>query len=222
LLFRRSVVTAAIVYAVIDGLEVAKGRTAGEGLAFVLGIAAFVAGFAGPVFVQGALVEIVRNVHEGRVPKRIDTLYRDARAHFWSLLGASIMYGLGVFFGLILLIVPGLIAAARWCLFAPMIMLEGYTAEPARVKSSQLVKGRTGQVLVIVIACFVLVTIPPLAFKFAVGSGSIPEYATTFGWSSLTAPFAAHVLTVIYYRLADPDRPVIHEDIARSQSVWQT
>ena len=90
------------------------------------------------------------------------------------------------------------------------------------MKSSQLVKGRTGQVLVIVIASFVLVTVPPLAFKFAVGSGSIPEYATTFVWSSLTAPFAAHVLTVIYYRLADPDRPVIHEDIARSQSVWQT
>ena len=137
MLFRRSVLTAAIVYAVIDGLEVAKGRTAGEGLAFVLGIAAFVAGFAGPVFVQGALVEIVRNVHEGRVPKRIDTLYRDARAHFWSLLGASIMYGLGVFFGLILLIVPGLIAAARWCLFAPMIMLEGYTAEPAGSSSTR-------------------------------------------------------------------------------------
>ena len=42
----------------------------------------------------------------------------------------------------------------------------------------------------------------------------------SFVWSSLTAPFEAHVLSVVYYRLTDPERPVIHEDVARWQSVW--
>ena len=42
----------------------------------------------------------------------------------------------------------------------------------------------------------------------------------SFVWSSLTAPFEAHVLSVLFYRLTDPERPVIHEDVARWRSVW--
>jgi hypothetical protein len=42
----------------------------------------------------------------------------------------------------------------------------------------------------------------------------------SFVWSSLTAPFEAHVLSVVYYRLTDPERPVIHEDVRHWRSVW--
>jgi hypothetical protein len=43
----------------------------------------------------------------------------------------------------------------------------------------------------------------------------------TFIWSTLTAPFQAHVLTVIYYRLADPERPIIDPAVLRWSSVWR-
>src|SRR5436309_12139484 len=121
LLMKRSVTTAAIVFAIVELLDLAGESASGGGTRFLLGVASFAAGLGGPVLVQGALVEIVANIHQGRRPERIPELLARARDRFWSLLGASLMYGFGVIFGLILLVVPGLLAASRWCLMAPLI-----------------------------------------------------------------------------------------------------
>ena len=220
LLFRRSVLTAAIVFAVLAAVNVANDFP-GEGASFGLRTLGFALSFAAPVVVQGALVEIVRNIHEGLAAKGIGALYERARARFWSLLGASIVYGLGVFLGLLLLVVPGLLAAARWALMAPFVVLEGHDAGSARQRSSQTVRGQTGRVMVVVVLTFLLTAGPSiLAFWFLPG-GDVAQDVFSFAWSSLTAPFSAHVLTVLYYRLTDPERPVIHEDVVRWRSVWE-
>jgi hypothetical protein len=221
LLFRRSVTTAAIVFALIGLLDLANDRAGGTGTQILLGLVAFAAGAGGPVLVQGALVEIVRNIHEGRRPEPIGNLFSRAQRRFWSLLWASIVYGLGVIFGLILLIVPGLLAASRWCLMAPLIMLEGTDAGTARRKSSELVRAQTWPVLGVVVGAYLLVAAPLWLLYFLGPTDLLFVYLTHFIWSSLTAPFEAHVLTVLYYRLTDPDRPVIHEDVEHWTSVWE-
>jgi hypothetical protein len=38
--------------------------------------------------------------------------------------------------------------------------------------------------------------------------------------SVLTAPYAAHALTVVYYTLVQPEQPVVLEPRRRRQSVW--
>lgn len=222
LLFRRSVATAAIVYAVITLVDVLADQPEAQTAGVILGLASFVLGFAGPVLVQGALVHIVRNIHEGQRPERVGSLLKAARARIGSLLLASIVYGLGVGFGLLLLIVPGLLAAARWCLMAPLIMLEGLSSGDARERSSAIVRGNTGTVLAALIVSFLLTN----SLFFAPLAAGPPDYGPAFdgllffAWSSITAPFSAHVLTVIYYRLVDPDRPVIHENVASWNSLW--
>ena len=70
LLFRRSVTVAAIVYLAIAALELTSGVAAA--------ILRQLASIGGPVIVQGALVLIVRNVHEGRRPAEIAELTRRA------------------------------------------------------------------------------------------------------------------------------------------------
>jgi hypothetical protein len=45
---------------------------------------------------------------------------------------AAFVYTLGIVFGLIALIIPGLLAFSRWSLMAPAIMLEGHNAGDAR------------------------------------------------------------------------------------------
>ena len=60
-----------------------------------------------------------------------------------------------------------------------------------------------------------------LLCAFFLPVGWITIYAIGFAWKSLTAPLEAHVLTVIYYRLTEPERPVIHEDVAGWESVWE-
>jgi hypothetical protein len=219
LLMRRSILTAFVVYAAVDGLAALSSLPRSTAARVVLGLLSFVLTFSGPVIVQGALIHIVRNVHEGRAPERIPALVLAAGRRFWSLLGASILYGVGVIVGLLLLVVPGVIVAARWCLLAPLIMLEGQLVDPARQRSAELVRGRTSTVALIVVVTFVLTALVfwPVAF---VGLDARIRFALTLGWASVTAPFSAHVLTVVYYRLTDPERPVIHEDVRRWTSVW--
>lgn len=221
LLARRSVLTAALVFAVLRGVEVLRLVYGGGTALLLLGALSQVLWLAGPVVVQGALVEIVRNIHEGKHPERIPSLYRRAGSRFWSLLWASIVYGFGVFFGLLLLIVPGLIAAARWAAMAPIIVLEGGKAGYARERSSVLVRGQTGAVMLIVVVTFLLFAAPSEIGYFTFPGHAIVHQLMLFAWNVLTAPFEAHVLTVLYYRLTDPERPVIDEAVFRWESVWE-
>jgi hypothetical protein len=223
LLFRRSVVTAAIVFTIVEALDYLADIPSGTGAKVVLGLVAVVLDFAGPVVVQGALVEIVRNVHEGRRPKSIEHLYESALRRAHSLLWAAIVYALGIVFGLILLVVPGLLAAARWCLMAPIIVLENQRGGDALARSSSLVRGRTGTVLGIVFLTFLIVEITS-SLGIGVRFIDLPEplaFILDVVTGALTAPFEAHVLTVIYYRLTDPERPVIHPDVRTWASVWE-
>jgi hypothetical protein len=190
----------------------------------VFGVLSFVFFLAGPSLVQGALVEIVRNVHEGRSPKRIGGLYRTAFRRLPSLVWASLVYSFGILFGLLLLIVPGLKAAARWSLMPPLIVLEDEDAGGARRRSSTLVTPFTWPVVGVVVATFLVTWVP---IKVAVIALDQPDVSLLTVWlvnvllQSVTAPFGAHVRTVLYYRLIEPDQPVIHPDVRTWRSVWQ-
>src|SRR5438445_7045426 len=139
LLFRRSVLTATLVFGVVALVDVARDHTPGLGAAIGFGILGFALDWGAPVFVQGALIEIVRNVHEGRAAKPIGALYEKARKRVRPLFWASVFYSFGVFFGLFLLVVPGLLAAARWSLMAPFVVLEDDDPGDALDKSRAVV-----------------------------------------------------------------------------------
>ncbi|MDQ2968627.1 MAG: hypothetical protein M3R37_09955 [Actinomycetota bacterium] len=141
LLFRRSFPIALGVYAVIGGVEIASGGINGDGAQLSAGVLAFILSFAGPLLVQGALVKIVQSVHEGTRLEGALALLGDANSRLLSLVGASLIYSLGVIIGFILLIVPGLLVAARWSLMAPAIMLEGKMAFSAKDRSREIVRG---------------------------------------------------------------------------------
>ena len=219
LLFQRSVTTAAIIYGAQTLLEVGgHGRSALLG--GVLRVLAALFFLIGPLLVQGALVEIVRNIHEGRAPDQIGTLFSISWGRVGPLFRASILYAVGVLLGLVLLIVPGLMIAARWSLMAPLVVLERQTAIAASKRSAALVKGNEWPVLGCVLALFLINDSMFLVLRFSSVSFGTQEFVT-FVWSSLTAPLAAHLLTVIYYRLADRDRPVIDPAVSTWRSVWE-
>ena len=103
---------------------------------------------------------------------------------------------------------------------APFVVLEDDDPGDALDKSRTVVTGRTGQVMWIVVVTFVLFSGASGLIIYFLPGGAASSILFSFVWSSLTAPFEAHVLSVVYYRLTDPERPVIHEDVARWRSVW--
>lgn len=219
-IWRRSVVVAGLVFAVVSLADAFAARRNTSATAFVSIILSLVGG----LLVQGALVEVVRDLHEGREPGTVGTYYARTRDRLGTLLGASILYGVGVVIGFVLLIIPGLIAVARWALIVPLVVIERLGVGEAFSRSSRLVKGRTGGVLVLVIVANLITGISALAIRIAFGF--LPDFAAVWVGgtiaSAIAVPYEAHVLTVLYYRLTEPERPVLPDKQPREtwRSIW--
>ncbi len=219
-LWRRSVVVAGLVFLVVALAEALAERAPTLGTTLVSLVLALVGG----LLVQGALVEIVRDLHEGRPAAPVAQVYDRTRGRLGTLVGASFLYGIGVVLGFLLLIVPGLIAVARWALVVPLVMIERRGVREAFARSSQLVRGRTGRVLVLVIVANVLTSVTATAITAAFSF--LPSFwAAWIGGTvagALAVPFEAHVLTVLYYTLTEPERPLLPERPRddRWRSIW--
>ena len=64
----------------------------------------------------------------------------------------------------------------------------------------------------------ILVTIPFTVV--GAGAGLVGWWIASTLASMLAAPYAAHALTVMYYGLVDPERPVLLEPGHRWKSMW--
>lgn len=218
-LFRRSVVVAGLIFAVVS---LAQALAARRGTVLT-GFVSLVLSLVGGLLVQGALVEVVRDLHEGREPASVNAYYDRTRGRLGTLVGSSFAYGLGVFVGFVLLVVPGLIAVARWALIVPLVIIERRGWREAFARSSEIVRGRTGRVLVTVVIANVVTAVISLAVGAVVGvvPGFVGTWLAGTVAGAVAIPYAAHVLTVLYYRLTEPDVPVLPSPEQKGwRSIW--
>jgi hypothetical protein len=219
-LWQRSIVVAGLVFAVVSLADALAARSSTQATTLVSVVLTLV----GSLLVQGALVEVVRDLHEGREPGPVGTYYARTRDRLGTLLGASLLYGVGVAVGFVLLIVPGLIAVARWSLIVPLVVIERLGVGEAFSRSNHLVRGRTGRVLVLVIAANLITVVIAVAVRSAFGF--LPTFAGIWVGgtiaSAIAVPYEAHVLTVLYYKLTEPERPVLPQEPPREswRSIW--
>ena len=213
-LFGRTVLTGLIVFAVVALFE----TIASTPVVFL--------SLIGTALVQGALVEAVADEHNSRAQSSIGDLYRSAWKRAGRLVGVSLLTGFGVGIGLLLLVVPGLILFTRWSLAVPVVMLEGLSPRAAMKRSTALVKGHGWAVFRVLLNVTILAGLSSLVIElllvklFGSAHASLGRWASLSIAGAITTPYAAHGLSVIYYRLTDPDRPVLPEPRFRWQSVW--
>jgi hypothetical protein len=218
-LFTRSLLMGAVVFGVLNLVNegVRSGHT---GLLVVL--VSIVVTIAGTALLQGGLVEIVRGLHVDGDDEAspLDALSR-AGDRLGKLVAVSLLVGLGVGVGVLLLLIPGLVLATRWAVAVPVAMLEKGTARDAMKRSRTIITGNGWNVFKVLFAVGLITGLVSLPFKF-VGAGAGP-----FGWwvavtlgSMLTAPYTAHALTVVYYALVQPGRPIVLPPDERWHSIW--
>jgi len=206
-MFARSVVVAGLVFAVVGLADALAARRATS----LVTLVSLLLGLVGGLLVQGALVFAVRDLHESRPIAPARELVDRTRERLGTLLGASLLYGVGVAVGLLLLIVPGLIAVARWALIVPLVVIERRGWREAFARSNELVRGQTGRVLVLVVVANLITGI----VSFGIGSlfSFLPSFPATWIGSTvagaITVPYQAQVLTVLYYRLTEPERTML-------------
>ena len=173
----------------------------------LIGIAGVLIGaiisFAATYVVQASLIKAVQDVRDGRVDLDLSQTVRAAGPYILPVIGASILAGIGVTIGFILLIVPGFILLTYWCLIVPFIVLGGSGVFGSFGNSWRTVRGYAWRVF----GTYVLVFVILIAFAIVLGFILIllPLWLRSFVnilvTGTLIAPFLALVATLIYYRL---------------------
>jgi hypothetical protein len=173
----------------------------------LIGIAGAIIGaiisFAATYVVQASLIKAVQDVRDGRADLDLSQTVRAAGPYILPVIGASILAGIGVTIGFILLIVPGFILLTYWCLIVPFIVLGGSGVFGSFGNSWRTVRGYAWRVF----GTYVLVFLILIAFAIVLGFILIllPLWLRSFVNSVVTgtliAPFLALVATLIYYRL---------------------
>jgi hypothetical protein len=180
-------------------------------LALLLGVVGAILGglinLVGVFWLQGALVEAVRDVRDGRQDLSIQETFNRVRPHLPAIIIAGLLAGIAIVIGLILLIVPGLFLLTIWCLIVPAIVLEGKSAGESFGRSRELVRGNGWNVFGVIIITIVLSILANIVVSLALIW--LPDEVRGFFQSlvanTAVAPFFAVALTLTYYALVRPE-----------------
>jgi hypothetical protein len=163
---------------------------------------------------QGMVVGLVQDVQDGRRDSSVSELVRSVAPVLLPLIGASLIVALGLFFGTILLIAPGLYLLTIWAVVAPAIVVERRGVFDALGRSRQLVRGSGWRVLAVMLVAVVIglaATLLLAALAEELADGPILEIVFYALASTVTAPIEALVAAVLYFRLLaiEGDGPAI-------------
>ncbi len=154
------------------------------------------------VLYQGMVVKLVQDVQDGRRDHSVRALMSSVAPVFWPLVGVGILFALGVLFGFVLLIIPGLWLLVIWSVVAPVTVLERPGVFAAFGRSRELVRGNGwpvfGVILIVFIAVFVIQAAAGLA---ATGLGSVGRALVQWAVGAAVAPVSALSASVLYFTL---------------------
>jgi hypothetical protein len=117
---------------------------------------------------------------------------------------AGLAVGIIVMFGLLLLVVPGIIAACGYAVVSQAVVLEDVSADVALKRSWQLTKGFRWKVFGLGCVAFLIIFLPAMVFSFL--AGTLPGEGTTGSVlgdfvSLIITPLFTCAFTLLYYDL---------------------
>ncbi len=205
---------AAAVVFVFTGILSAVLAHAGGGA----GLLALVIVLVATTLFTGMVVELVADVQDGRRDATPGQLLRAATPVLWTLIAVALVVGCLTAIGIVLLVVPGLIALTVWSVAAPVVVLERPPGLKAMRRSRELVAGNGWVVFGVILVLGVAVGAVSLAIEIAAESaGTGAGIVARVVLGVLTAPLSALAAAVLYFELLR----VRHEGVPESPAVAQ-
>lgn len=163
--------TGIIAYLQTTGMNVDTGEInfgAGQlGSFAVTGLASIVTA----AILQGALIYGTVQDMNGAKPSVGDALATGLRA-FLPLLGVSILFGLAVGLGMILLIVPGVMILCAWCVAVPALVAERTGVFGAFSRSAELTRGNRWRIFALLLLVWVIALVVTMVVGAVFGVAS--------------------------------------------------
>jgi hypothetical protein len=154
------------------------------------------------ILYQGMVVELVKDIQDGRRDHSVRDLIRSVEPVFWPLAAVSVLFGIGVGIGFVFLIVPGLILLVIWSVVAPVTVLERPGIFAAFGRSRQLVHGNGWNVFAVIVVVFLSVLVVSVGVGLLAGSlGSVGRAFVQWALDSALAPITALSASVLYFAL---------------------
>ena len=170
-----------------------------EGL---LAVVAAVVSIVLAILYQGMVVQLVRDVQDGRRDHTIAELFSSVSAVLLALIAVSILAGVGIAIGFVLLIVPGLILLTFWSVVAPVTVIERPGVLSAFGRSWELVRGYGWPVFGTIVLVFLLVVAASIAAALiGLALGDVGRAILSWIFDALTQPVAALTASVLYFTL---------------------
>jgi hypothetical protein len=171
-------------------------------LAWLFGWVGALIGFVASLFYQGMVVELVRDVQDGRRDATIKELFTKVAPVVLPLLAVSILATIGIAIGFILIIIPGLFLMTIWSVAIPVVVIERPGIFSAFGRSQALVKGYGWQVFgVIVVVILIAIVISVIVAIVASGMSDGARGVLQFVLNIVTAPLQALLVSVLYFGL---------------------
>jgi len=199
--FARHLLTIAFVIYLIAAVIAALLGLVGGFIGALLGS---LIGIVAAFLLQATLVKAVQDVRDGRADLSLGETVRAATPYLGRVAGASILAGIAITIGLILLIVPGLFLITIWAVIVPVIVLEGTGAMASFGRSQQLVRGRGWHVFGTLVLTWIILLVVNivLGLIFAALPDALGRGLSSVISGTIVAPFIALVVTLVYYRLS--------------------
>ena len=156
------------------------------------------------LFFVGAVVNLVRDLEDGRRDEELSSLFSGVGPVFWQLLAVAILAGIGIAIGLVLLIIPGLILITIWAVVVPVVVLEKPGVFASFGRSRELVRGHGWPVFGTLVVTWLItigVAIVGGIIVAALGGADVIQAIVNWLLSAALLPITALVISVLYFRL---------------------
>lgn len=213
--FLRFFAIALVVFVIVNllfGLVDAAISSDNAGAALVVAVLALVTVVIGMTWLQGAFVYAVQDARDGSFDSSMSEVFSRVSPAIAPLIGASLLAGLGIAVGLLLLVIPGLVLLTIWAVIAPVIVVEKRRALESFGRSRELVRGHGWTVFGIVVITALLSGVASALLQAAFSF--LPRFLEIVVGNTIAqaavAPFSAIAIAITYFRLRDEpaDAPV--------------
>jgi uncharacterized membrane protein len=150
---------------------------------------------------QAAILYVAFQSMRGRVVGIVEALRRGL-SRFGAIVGLAILVGCGIWIGLILLIVPGIMFALRWSVALPACVVEGLGPLASMKRSAQLTKGHRWKLFGIFLLLWVVSALAGLLIGLLLKpAGVVGTQVVQAVWNAAWTAFWYVTLVMIYHDL---------------------
>ena len=193
----------------------------GAGLAYLVFIAIY-------MLLYIALSHNVYGFFNGSKPSFQES-FRRGRARFWTTLGSSILFLIGIMLGFLLLFIPGIILMLGWYLMGPVLAMEDKGPAESLGRSWEMSRGSKRWILLLFIilsvisavigALFSIITVPFGNQMTAFFEGGSTTFWVLYALATALSQIIAVLLSIagiasVYYEIRDVKEGAVQETLS--------